>query len=272
MSDRYTVFGNPIAHSKSPVIHASFAAQTHQDMSYDTSLVPLDGFEMAVRRFMAQGGRGANVTVPFKEQAYQLCDQLSDEARLAGAVNTLSFSDDGRIYGDNTDGRGLVADLERHIRLQGKRILLLGAGGAARGAILPLLQAKPAELVICNRTESKAQALAALFRKYGGIRAEAITTPGRGFDIVINSTSASLAGELPPVPAEIFNADTLCYDMMYGADMTAFNRWASAQGVIHTLDGLGMLVGQAAIAFKLWRNVMPDVDVVLASLRSRLEA
>ncbi|MCF1439360.1 MAG: shikimate dehydrogenase [Shewanella sp.] len=272
MSDKYAVFGNPIAHSKSPAIHAAFAAQTHQDMSYESILAPVDGFETAIRHFMLEGGQGANVTVPFKEQAYQLCDQMSDEARLAGAVNTLCFLNDGRILGDNTDGFGLVADLQRYLDLQGKRILLIGAGGAARGVILPLLQAAPVELVICNRTEAKAQALAAIFREYGCIKAQAMAAPGKDFDIVINSTSASLAGELPPVSAEIFNTGTLCYDMMYSADMTVFNRWATTQGVAHTLDGLGMLVGQAAISFKIWRNVMPDIAAVLASLRGRLEA
>jgi shikimate dehydrogenase len=264
MTDRYAVFGHPIAHSKSPQIHAAFARQTGQDMSYEAILAPRDGFAASVADFVAAGGRGANVTVPFKEEAYKLASRLSPRAQRAGAVNTLLF-DDG-ILGDNTDGAGLVADLTRnlHCALAGKRILLVGAGGAARGVIDPLLEQSPAELVIANRTIGRAQELAMLFGR--GIRAcgfDAIDTP---FDLVINATAAGLAGELPPLSPAIFTADTLAYDMMYGRD-TPFLSFAHAHGAA-TADGLGMLVEQAAEAFALWRGVRPDTAPVIAMLRT----
>jgi shikimate dehydrogenase len=264
MTDRYAVFGHPIAHSKSPQIHAAFARQTGQDMSYEAILAPRDGFAASVADFVAAGGRGANVTVPFKEEAYKLASRLSPRAQRAGAVNTLLF-DDG-ILGDNTDGAGLVADLTRnlHCALAGKRILLVGAGGAARGVIDPLLEQSPAELVIANRTIGRAQELAMLFGR--GIRAcgfDAIDTP---FDLVINATAASLAGELPPLSPRIVTAGTLAYDMMYGRD-TPFLAFARSHGSA-TADGLGMLVEQAAEAFYLWRGVRPDTAPVIASLRT----
>jgi len=269
MTDRYAVFGHPIAHSKSPQIHAAFARQTGQDMTYEAILAPLDGFANSVAAFIAAGGRGANVTVPFKEEAFKLASRLSPRAERAGAVNTLSFNADG-ILGDNTDGAGLVADLTRnlHCGLAGKRIMLLGAGGAARGVIEPLLDQQPAALVIANRTVSRAQALAELFGC--GVRACAFEAAGTPFDLVINATSASLAGELPPLSPRIFSATTLAYDMMYGRD-TPFLGFARAQGAA-TADGLGMLVEQAAEAFALWRGVRPDTAPVIASLRQdRLE-
>lgn len=271
MPDKYLVIGNPIAHSKSPFIHSQFATQTEQALDYQALLAPVDGFEQSVRRFIADGGKGANVTVPFKELAYALCTELSDEARLAGAVNTLSFLPDGNIRGDNTDGRGLVSDLLRHVELKGKQVLLIGAGGAARGAILPLLQSGIEGLTICNRTFSKAQALADLFKNRGNISAVEAAQLVTGFDIIINSTSASLAGGLPDVPDYIFRPDSVCYDMMYGKGLTAFNAWAKQQGVTLCIDGLGMLVGQAAISFDIWRGVKPDVDIVLSQLRQALE-
>jgi shikimate dehydrogenase len=264
MTDRYAVFGHPIAHSKSPLIHAAFARQTGQDMRYDAILAPLDGFAASVASFVAAGGRGANVTVPFKEEAFRLASRLSPRAQRAGAVNTLIF--DGGILGDNTDGAGLVADLTRNLNrpLTGKRILLLGAGGAARGVIELLLEQQPATLVVANRTVSRAQELAELFGH--GIRAcgfDEATTP---FDLIINATAASLAGELPPLSPRAFTAHTLAYDMMYGRD-TPFLTFARAHGAA-TADGLGMLVEQAAEAFYLWRGVRPDTAPVIASLRA----
>jgi shikimate dehydrogenase len=264
MTDRYAVFGHPIAHSKSPQIHAAFARQTGQDLSYEAILAPLDGFAASVAEFIAAGGRGGNVTVPFKEEAYQLAQRLSPRAERAGAVNTLKFDADG-ILGDNTDGAGLVADLTRnlHCALTGKRILLLGAGGAARGVIEPLLDQQPAALVIANRTVSRAQELAELFGQ--GVTAcgfDEATTP---FDLIINATAASLAGELPPLSPHIVTPNTLAYDMMYGRD-TPFLNFARTQGAV-TADGLGMLVEQAAEAFYVWRGMRPDTAPVIASLR-----
>ena len=264
MTDRYAVFGHPIAHSKSPLIHAAFARQTGQDMRYDAILAPLDGFAASVAAFIAAGGRGANVTVPFKEEAFRLAGRLSPRAQRAGAVNTLMF--DNGILGDNTDGAGLVADLTRnlHCALTGKRILLLGAGGAARGVIEPLLEQQPAALVIANRTVSRAQELAALFGH--GIRACGFDEASTPFDLIINATAASLAGELPPLSPQLFTANTLAYDMMYGRD-TPFLAFARAHGAA-TADGLGMLVEQAAEAFYVWRGVRPDTAPVIASLRA----
>ena len=264
MTDRYAVFGHPIAHSKSPQIHAAFARQTGQDISYEAILAPLDGFANSVAAFIQAGGRGANVTVPFKEEAFKLADHLSPRAQRAGAVNTLKFEDG--ILGDNTDGAGLVADLTHnlHCALAGKRILLLGAGGAARGVVGPLLDQQPAEFVIANRTVSRAQELADLFGR--GVRARGFDATDTPFDIIINATAASLAGDLPPLSPRIFTANTLAYDMMYGRDtpFLAFARTHSAA----TADGLGMLVEQAAEAFWLWRGVRPDTAPVIASLRA----
>ncbi len=265
MTDRYAVFGHPIAHSKSPQIHAAFARQTGQDMTYEAILAPLDGFADSIAQFAAAGGRGANVTVPFKVEAYKLARRLSPRAQRAGAVNTLSFDADG-ILGDNTDGAGVVADLTRNLNrtLAGKRILLLGAGGAARGVIGPLLELQPATLVIANRTVSRAQELADLFGH--GVTACSFDAANTPFDLVINATAASLAGELPPLSASIFNTTTLAYDMMYGRD-TPFLSFARTHGAA-TADGLGMLVEQAAEAFFVWRGVRPDTAAVIASLRA----
>lgn len=265
MTDRYAVFGHPIAHSKSPQIHAAFARQTAQDMRYEAILAPLDGFAESVARFAAEGGRGANVTVPFKEEAFRLAARLTPRAERAGAVNTLVFEADG-VLGDNTDGAGLVADLTRNLqrRLSARRILLVGAGGAARGVIAPLLEQGPVELVIANRTVSRAQQLAELFD--GRVKVCGFDTLDTPFDVVINATAASLAGELPPLPPQVFGAGTLAYDMMYGRD-TPFLAFARAHGA-DTADGLGMLVEQAAEAFYLWRGVRPDTAPVIAALRA----
>jgi shikimate dehydrogenase len=270
MTDAYAVFGNPIAHSKSPLIHATFARQTGQDMTYEALLAPLDGFPAAVAAFLAAGGRGANVTVPFKEQAFALATHLTPRAQVAGAVNTLRFSVEG-ILGDNTDGAGLVSDLTTNlgIDLAGKRVLLMGAGGAARGVVLPLLERQPASLFIANRTPGKAMALVAELARACG--AGNLAGGGYGdltgnFDLVINATAASLAGDLPPLPASVFAADALAYDMMYGKD-TPFLAFARAQGA-RQADGLGMLVEQAAEAFLLWRGVRPDTQAVIRMLRA----
>ncbi|OGU24509.1 MAG: shikimate dehydrogenase [Hydrogenophilales bacterium RIFOXYD1_FULL_62_11] len=269
MTDRYAVFGHPVAHSKSPLIHAAFARQTGQDVSYEAILAPLDGFADSVAAFIAAGGRGANVTVPFKETAFKLAQRVSPRAERAGAVNTLSFNSDG-ILGDNTDGAGLVADLTRnlHCALGGKRILLLGAGGAARGVIEPLLDQQPSALVIANRTLSRAEELAERFGR--GVSTATFEAADMPFDVVINATASSLAGELPPLSPRLFGANTLAYDMMYGRD-TPFLDFARSHGGT-TADGLGMLVEQAAEAFYLWRGVRPDTAPVIASLRQdRLE-
>ncbi|MBL8469529.1 shikimate dehydrogenase [Methyloversatilis discipulorum] len=273
MTDRYAVIGNPIAHSKSPAIHAAFAAQTAQDLSYEALLAPLDGFADAVAAFRAGGGRGMNITVPFKEEAWRLADRLTERARLAGAVNTFVFGDD--VLGDNTDGAGLVGDLETlGCRLSGTRVLLLGAGGAARGVILPLLDAGVARLFIANRTADKARALQTQFASHD--RRGALATGGwqdaadAPYDVVINATSASLSDEAPPLPAGLYAPDSLAYDMVYGRGLTAYLKQAREQGAARLADGLGMLVEQAAEAFALWRGVRPDTAAVRATLRAAL--
>jgi shikimate dehydrogenase len=266
--DRYVVIGNPIAHSKSPAIHAAFAAQTGQALVYERCLAPLDGFADTVRALAAQGVRGASVTVPFKLEAAQLAGQLSERARAAGAVNTLSFVD-GRILGENTDGAGLVADIVRNagMALAGKRVLLLGAGGAARGVLLPLLHEQPHSIVIANRSRANADALAGQFGQAGVVKVSDFAQLDAPFDLVVNATSASLAQEVPPVPAAVFGPSTLALDMMYGAEPTVFMRFAASHGA-QVRDGLGMLVEQAAEAFFIWRGVRPDSAAVLAQLRA----
>lgn len=273
-TDAYCVFGNPIAHSKSPAIHAAFAQQTGEAIVYERRLAPLDGFALAARGFAAEGGKGANVTVPFKLDACALATELTPRAKAAGAVNTLRFDGDV-ILGDNTDGAGLVADIVRNagVAIAGKRVLLLGAGGAARGVVLPLLQEQPQELFIANRTVATAQALVEQFQQAGAgeacLRAGGFEQPDGVFDIVINATSASLAGDLPPVPASVFGSHTLALDMMYGAAPTVFMEFAGAQGA-QVRDGLGMLVEQAAEAFFVWRGVRPETTDLLALLRGAL--
>ncbi|MTV40074.1 shikimate dehydrogenase [Duganella radicis] len=271
--DRYCVFGNPIAHSKSPEIHAAFAAQTGQDLQYERRLAPLDGFADAVRAFMAEGGKGANVTVPFKLEAVKLAQALTIRARAAGAVNTLVFSDEG-IIGDNTDGAGLVADIVRNagVTITGKRVLLLGAGGAVRGVVLPLLEHRPARLVIANRTVAKAEELVQQFAALGGEGVVAASGFGEiegEYDIIINGTAASLSAEVPPVSPSVFASGCLALDMMYGASPTVFLQFAAGHGA-QLRDGLGMLVEQAAEAFQLWRGVQPATGEVLNNLRAKL--
>jgi shikimate dehydrogenase len=271
--DRYSVFGNPIAHSKSPDIHAAFAAQTGQQLSSEKRLAPLEGFAAAVHAFIAEGGKGANVTVPFKLDAHKLANALTIRAQAAGAVNTLLFDEHG-ITGDNTDGAGLVADITGNagVPIAGRRVLLLGAGGAARGAVLPILEQRPAALVIANRTVATATALVDQFAALGD--AGVLSAGGFGdiagsFDIVINATSASLQADLPPIPASVFHPGTLALDMMYGKEPTVFLRFAAQHGAVPR-DGLGMLVEQAAEAFAGWRGVRPDTAAVLASIRQNL--
>lgn len=269
-ADRYAVIGHPVAHSKSPEIHARFATQTGQDMIYEKLLAPLDGFAAAVRTFAQNGGKGANVTVPFKLEAHGLASALTERARAAGAVNTLKF-DRGVILGDNTDGAGLVADIVRNagMLIAGRKVLLLGAGGAARGVVLPLLDQHPASLVIANRTQSKAQSLAGRFAAHGNIVASDFAGLRGPFDLVINATSASLSAEVPPIPASVFSEDTLAYDMMYGKTPTVFMLFAAQHRAV-VRDGLGMLVEQAAESFFVWRGVRPDTAPVFAELRISL--
>lgn len=272
MPDLYAVFGNPIAHSRSPAIHAAFAAATGENLRYEARLAPVDGFAPAIAEFVATGGRGANVTVPFKEEACRLSDHLSERAARAGAVNTLSFRN-GEIFGDNTDGAGLVRDIAGNLAfpLNGRRILLLGAGGAARGVIAPLLAGKPASLHIANRNADKALALAGAFADMAAVTAGNFTElAGKSFDLVINATSASLIGESLPLPAGLFAAGALAYDMMYGKGETPFLQQARLQGAERHADGLGMLVEQAAEAFLVWRGKRPETAPVLAELRRQL--
>ncbi|WP_263143672.1 shikimate dehydrogenase [Pseudomonas sp. RIT-PI-AD] len=272
--DRYGVFGNPIGHSKSPLIQRRFAEQTGEALAYEALLAPLEDFAGFARAFFAEG-RGANVTVPFKEEAYRLADVLSERAERAGAVNTLKKLADGRLYGDNTDGAGLVRDLTGNagFALGGTRILLLGAGGAVRGVLEPLLGEGPATLTLANRTAHKAEHLAERFADLGRVSGSGFEALEGPFDLIVNGTSASLAGERPPIdPALIRRGHTLCYDMMYASEPTAFCRWALEQGAARALDGLGMLVEQAAEAFFVWRGVRPRTAPVLAEMRRLLTA
>jgi shikimate dehydrogenase len=274
MSDSYAVFGNPIAHSRSPEIHTSFARQTGQDMSYRRQLVASDGFEAAAEDFFNRGGRGLNVTVPFKLEAFAYADTLTPRARRAGAVNTLVRQPDGGILGDNTDGVGLVRDITHNLgwTIRGRRVLILGAGGAVRGVLEPLLAEGPAELVIANRTPAKAEELAELFADLGPVAGCGFDRlAGRRFELVINGTSASLAGDLPPLPEGLVGAGCHCYDMMYGDGPTVFMAWARGCGA-EAADGLGMLVEQAAESFLLWRGTRPETGPVIAGLRAALAA
>ncbi|PCJ46393.1 MAG: shikimate dehydrogenase [Moraxellaceae bacterium] len=268
--DRYAVMGNPIKHSKSPLIHKDFAHHSDQDMSYAAILVPADNFAETVRAFFADGGKGLNITVPFKMEAYQLADELSDRAQRAGAVNTLISLSDGRIRGDNTDGVGMMRDITNNHdgRITNKRILIVGAGGAVRGVLAPLLQENPASVTIVNRTVEKALDLADKFADMGRIDGCSYEDlPNEPYDWIINGTSASLSGELPPLPEGVIGEYTCCYDMMYSAEPTPFNRWAVEQGAAKNFDGAGMLVEQAAESFRLWRGVMPPTALTISTLK-----
>lgn len=273
MTSRYAVFGNPIAHSKSPRIHALFALQTGVTLSYTRVLVPLDKFAEEASAFFALGGAGLNVTVPFKEEACRFADELSERAKRAEAVNTLVYQTDGTVLGDNTDGAGLLLDLKRLTwRLTGKRVLVVGAGGAVRGILQPLLREQPRELVVANRTATKAQALAEAFAHEGPVVALQFHELSGVFDVIINGTSASLAGEMPPLPETLVSPNTLVYDLMYASAPTPFLAWAQQQGAAALADGLGMLVGQAAEAFSLWHGAMPAVTPVLEQLRAEISS
>ncbi len=269
--DRYAVIGNPIEHSKSPQVHALFAQQTGQAMHYERLLAPIDSFAESVHEFIAQGGRGANVTVPFKLEAFALAQELTPRAQAAGAVNTLSFSADG-IKGDNTDGIGLVRDitLNAGVPLRNRSVLLLGAGGAARGVILPLMEENIAGLVIANRTQPRAMELAQQF-SYSDVpvSSAAFEQLDQCFDVIINATSASLDSALPPLPDGVFGPETLAYDMMYGAQPTIFMQHAAQRGAV-VRDGLGMLIEQAAESFFIWRGVRPETAPVYQWLRGQL--
>ena len=273
--DRYAVVGNPVGHSLSPRIHACFAEQTGQALSYDAIELPLDGFAAGIRKLRQQGFRGLNITVPFKREAWALCDSLSTRAEQAGAVNTLSFTNDGSIAGDNTDGTGLVRDLVENlgIEIKGRDILVLGAGGAVRGVLGPLLEHSPARLVIANRTVEKAESLADDFSAVGNIRALPFDAlEGQAFDLIVNGTAAGLSNEIPPIPTSLVRAVTACYDMMYNFEApTAFVAWARDQGSVRAFDGLGMLVEQAAEAFRIWRGLSPETALVIDSLRKSLD-
>lgn len=267
--DHYLVLGNPIAHSKSPMIHAQFAEQTKQDMSYESRLIEIGSFETSIRGMQAEGIRGANVTVPFKEEAYQIADELSERARLAGAVNTLALQEDGTILGDNTDGAGLVKDLVHNHQqvITDKRVLILGAGGAVRGILKPLVDQHPRTVTIANRTVEKAQALADLFQDEFEITAcsfEALA--GKQFDLIINGTSLGLNGKVAPLPDGVLANGAVAYDLMYGEGSRPFQRWAKDQGASATYDGLGMLVEQAAESFYVWRGVVPETEPVIQKL------
>ncbi|WP_417498690.1 shikimate dehydrogenase [Methylophaga sp.] len=274
MTDKYAVIGNPIKHSKSPFIHAEFAKQSQQDIEYTAIEVPVDSLASSLEQLRdILKLKGINITVPFKEQAWALTDSLSDRAQRAGAINTVIFENDGTMHGDNTDGIGLCRDLENHdISLKDKRILLIGAGGAARGVIAPLMTYQPAELFIANRTASKATQLAELFSDLGDIKGGGFTDVSGHFDIIINATAASLQGEVPDLPDSIFTTQSCCYDMMYADSDTAFIKWAKQHNVCQTVDGLGMLVEQAAEAFYLWRQVRPDTQAVLHQLRDNIKS
>ena len=264
--DRYAVFGHPIKHSKSPEIHQQFARQTGQHLLYTAEDVPADSFTDAVNQFFADGGKGLNCTVPLKELAWVLADRKTNRAELSKAVNTLAIQKDGSILGDNTDGIGLVTDLTHNhgIVLTGANILVMGAGGATRGIVGPLLNQSPARLVIANRTIDKAINIAEEFTSHGTVSGCSYAgIAGQQFDLIINATSASLSGQLPPLPANILTVGGNCYDLAYGPKPTAFVRWGQQQKAANSLDGAGMLVEQAAEAFYIWRNVHPDTKPVI---------
>lgn len=268
--ERYAVMGNPVNHSKSPRIHRAFAEQFGERIEYTAIQVDPGGFTQAVDQFVAQGGRGLNVTVPFKLDAARLADRLSERARLAGAVNTLKFDADGTAQGDNTDGVGLLRDLTENLgrSLAAADILILGAGGAVRGVVGPLLEQGPHSVWIANRTVAKAKELAEMFAARGPVHACGLdAVAGKTFDVVINGTAASLQGELPPLPDGLFKPQALAYDLMYADHPTPFMVWASAHGAGQVADGLGMLVEQAAESFFIWRGKRPATRAVIEALR-----
>ena len=269
--DRYAVFGHPIRHSQSPRIHGLFAEQTGQSLTYTAEDVEPDSFETSVRDFFGQGGRGLNCTVPLKELAYQLADTLSDRAHLAKAVNTLALQEDGSVHGDNTDGVGLLRDLTENlgIAISGQRLLILGAGGATRGILAPLLEQGPVRITVANRTTAKALQLAQEFQPLGPVDGcGLVDIAGLSFDLILNATAASLSGELPALPEGLLAAGGCCYDLAYARAPTPFVRWGISVGARLSVDGIGMLVEQAAEAFMLWRGVRPRTAPVIALLQA----
>lgn len=276
--DRYAVMGNPVSHSKSPQIHTAFAQETGQHIEYTAIHVDVGGFAQAVSHFQGHGGKGLNVTVPFKLDAWKLSDYLSERAQKAGAVNTLILNKDGSIQGDNTDGVGLVNDIVEHLGwpIEQQRVLILGAGGAARGVLGPILDKNPQSLFIANRTAAKATELASLFMDMKSAQTKSIdaggyeSLVGQQFDLIINATAASLQGAVPPLPDNLVSASGCCYDMMYAAQATAFMQWAGQHNVANIADGLGMLVGQAAESFALWRGIRPSVSPVIQAIRNSM--
>ena len=274
-NDRYAVFGNPVSHSRSPDIHATFARQTGEDLIYTRQYIELDNFVDSAQAFFADGGKGLNITLPFKTEAFDFADTLTERARRAGAVNTLTANADGTVLGDNTDGIGLVRDMLDNLnwKISGQRILVIGAGGAVRGILEPLLSLSPASLVIANRTLAKALQLAEGFADLGKVlgvgfgELEALSP----FDLVINGTSASLSGELPPLPENLVIENACAYDMMYAAEPTVFMQWMKQRGVNRLADGLGMLVEQAAESFYLWRGVRPTTSTLITELREDIQ-
>jgi shikimate dehydrogenase len=270
--DKYCVFGNPIKQSRSPYIHQSFAKSTNQQLHYDKVFVELDGFTEAVNDFIAQEGKGANVTAPFKEQAMSMCDELTEHAKFSGAVNTLTFKN-GKIYGDTTDGVGLVNDLlTNNVCIKNSRVLLLGAGGASKGVVLPLLNQKPQSLTIANRTVYKAEAIVEQYTDQPLSACSFDEANEQEFDIIINATSAGLSGKGIPISEKLITPNCVCYDMTYGKELTPFLQKAQELNAKNVIDGLGMLVGQAAESFDIWRGVKPSVELVLNELRTTLNA
>ncbi|MFT6791066.1 MAG: shikimate dehydrogenase, partial [Cellvibrionaceae bacterium] len=264
--EHYAVFGNPIAHSKSPRLQQAFAQQTHQAMEYSAVCIPLDDFAVSVHNFFNDGGKGLNITVPFKQQAFELAQVLTPRAQLAGAVNTLFLDKDQRLAGDNTDGVGLITDLIDRLNwpITHKRLLILGAGGAVRGILQPIIEENPSMIVIANRTVEKARELVKIFSEKFSIQAVTYRDiPRYRFDLVLNGTSASLAGDLPPVPDKVIGEHSRCYDMVYGKQRTPFLQWASDCGARCLSDGLGMLVAQGAESFTIWRRRRPDIEPVI---------
>ncbi|MGW8248362.1 MAG: shikimate dehydrogenase [Acidiferrobacterales bacterium] len=269
-TERYAVFGHPVGHSKSPTIHRLFAQQFDFEIDYRAIDVEPGNFAEAVQEFREHGGKGCNVTVPYKQEAWSLATERSGRAELAGAVNTLKFESENRILGDNTDGIGLLRDITINLDqlLFSKRVLVIGAGGAVRGILGPLLEQAPKSLVLANRTVARAEELASIFATIGPVLPCGFDAlAGQQFDVVINGTSASLGGELPPLPENLFSRDSLAYDLMYSDRPTLYMEWAAAQGATRVADGLGMLVEQAAESFNIWFGRQPSTAPVIASLR-----
>ncbi|MGH1486660.1 MAG: shikimate dehydrogenase [Cellvibrionaceae bacterium] len=271
-TDRYAVFGNPISHSKSPLLQMAFAEQTQQNITYTAECVDTNAFTTAAESFFSAGGKGLNITVPFKIDAFHYAKKLTERAKRAGAVNTLFQDHSGEIVGDNTDGIGLVNDIKNNLAwtIKDKKVLILGAGGAVRGILEPFINEQPKSITIANRTVSKASSLAADFSDIYGIEVSSFTDLNDHYDVIINGTSASLAGDLPPLPSTILTKDSCCYDMMYSKDPTPFLVWCQQQGCNQLSDGLGMLVCQGAESFFIWRQRKPEVAPVIKQIRNIL--